>query len=259
MNMPVAPLLFVASLLCAALGPGSALLIAPNSGGGGGGVAAGGAVGKIIPPPETQDGEVFNYITLEHSREYQKNSRLGASVESAPALVLNADFQPLSFMPLSLWSWQDSLRAVFAGRAVVVSSYPALSVRSVSNSYNVPSVIALTAYHKTPADRTPALSRRNVYLRDQFKCQFCLEKFPVDQLSLDHVIPRSKGGKLTWTNTVTACCACNFKKGTTLPEDLPKLGMRLRSLPREPSRMELQAKSRLYKKGAIYEHWKDYL
>ena len=142
---------------------------------------------------------------------------------------------------------------------MVVSSYPALSVRSVQQSFSVPSVIALTQYHKMPSDKVPALSRRNVYIRDGFKCQYCLERFPVDQLSLDHVVPRSKGGKLTWTNTVSACCSCNFKKGTTLPDDLPKLGMRLRTPPREPTRHELQSKSKQFKKGSIHPHFEPYL
>ena len=110
-----------------------------------------------------------------------------------------------------------------------------------------------------PSDREPALSRRNVYLRDGFRCQYCLEKFTVDKLSLDHVVPRSRGGKLVWTNTVSACCACNFKKGTTLPEDLPRLGMRLRAPPRAPTYHELQAKSKNVRKSAIHPHWNDYI
>jgi len=207
-------------------------------------------------------GSEFEYITLEHSASYPKSGlRLGTNVDNAPALVLNADFTPLSFMPLSLWSWQDSLRAVFSGRAVAVNTYPSLMVKSVSCTFTVPSVIALTQFHKVPNDKGPALSRRNVYLRDGFKCQYCLERFAVDQLSLDHLVPRSKGGKLTWTNTVTACCSCNFKKGSSDPADLPKLGMRLRNAPREPSRQELNAKARLYKKqqSQIYPHWADFL
>jgi len=198
----------------------------------------------------------------EFFRETAVNTRaFGASVESAPALVLNADYTPLSFMPLSLFSWQDSLRAIFSGRAVAVSHYPSLVVRSVQETFEVPSVIALVQYHKTPTNCVPALSRRNVYLRDNFKCQYCLESPGIDKLSLDHVVPRAKGGRLTWTNTVTACCACNFRKGTHMVEDLPKLGMRLRAKPREPSRLELQAKSKICRnrKSSYPEEWSAYL
>jgi hypothetical protein len=230
-----------------------------------------GACVALIPKPNTPP---INIATTnpavqgvsspvnEFYRETAINSRtFGASVESAPALVLNADFTPLSFMPLSLFSWQDSLRAIFAGRAVAVSHYPSLVVRSVQETFEVPSVIALKHYHKTPTDRVPALSRRNVYLRYSFRCQYCLATPGIEKLSLDHVIPRAKGGRLTWTNTVTACCDCNFRKGTHLVEDLPKLGMRLRASPREPSRAELQAKSKICRnrKPVYPEEWSAYL
>ena len=79
------------------------------------------------------------------------------------------------------------------------------------------------------------------------------------ELSLDHVLPRSKGGKLTWMNTVTACNTCNFKKGHTLPEDLPRLGMRLKNLPRIPSYSELQFKARLYSKTQVHPHWDHFI
>lgn len=71
-------------------------------------------------------------------------------------------------------------------------------------------------------------------------------------LSLDHVIPRSKGGKLTWTNTVCACINCNVKKGNILPEDLPKIGMKLRSYPYEPSTYEIQTKGKTRKNLSNY-------
>lgn len=212
---------------------------------------------QISSPEMTSE---FEYITLEYrNKEFKQHSRLGSTVENSPALVLNADYSPLSFMPLSLWGWQDTLRAVFSGRAVIISTYSNLYVRSVSEVFPIPSVIALKQYHKMPNDKAPQLSRRNVYLRDGFRCQYCMEKFAVDKLSLDHVVPRSKGGKLTWLNTVTSCCACNFKKATTMPEDLPSIGMRLRSSPREPSYHELQSKSKQFKKVQIHPDWSDYI
>jgi 5-methylcytosine-specific restriction endonuclease McrA len=81
----------------------------------------------------------------------------------------------------------------------------------------------------------------------------------VDDLSLDHVVPRSRGGKLTWTNTVTACLSCNYRKGYTLPEDLHKIGMRLKNSPRVPSSAELQFKAKTFKKSSLHPHWTVYI
>jgi 5-methylcytosine-specific restriction endonuclease McrA len=83
--------------------------------------------------------------------------------------------------------------------------------------------------------------------------------FPIKDLSLDHVVPRSKGGKLTWTNTVTACLSCNSKKGQTAPQDLGKIGMKLRMLPRIPSNNELQSKAKIFKKTLLHPHWSIYV
>lgn len=183
--------------------------------------------------------------------------RFGSCLDNSPSLVLNADYTPLSFLPLSLWSWQDSLRAVLSGKAVMVESY-GVYIRSVSMQMEMPSVIALTRYHYPPSN-TPAISRRNVYLRDCFKCQYCSNAFHSSDLSLDHVVPRSKGGKLTWENTVTACKSCNFKKGQTMPEDLKSIGMKLRKLPSVPSMYELQARSKKYRRRNTHPHWEAFL
>ena len=83
--------------------------------------------------------------------------------------------------------------------------------------------------------------------------------FPVKELSLDHVIPRASGGKLTWTNTVTACLCCNSKKGQIPPQDLGKIGMKLRMMPRIPSNKELQSKAKIFKKTLLHPHWSDYV
>lgn len=183
---------------------------------------------------------------------------VGHRIESSPALVLNADYKPLSFLPLSVWSWQDTLRAVFSGKAVVVSEYSDLWVRSVSCTFQLPSVIALTHYQRV-VTKVPIMSRRNVYIRDGFRCQYCGDQFPIHELSLDHVVPRSRGGKLTWTNTVSACLCCNYRKGKTVPEDLNKIGMKLRSLPRAPSSSELQFKAKTFKKNILHPHWQTYI
>lgn len=185
--------------------------------------------------------------------------RFGKTLEESPALVLNANFLPISYLPLSIWSWQDSLRAVLSNKAVALHYYD-IAIRSVSISVHIPSVIVLTRFQKVP-EAMPTMTRRNIYLRDEFRCQYCGEKFPPSSLSLDHVHPRSKGGKLTWTNTVCSCHACNHKKGSNLPQDLPKLGMRLRTVPRVPSHYELQHKAKMFRKSGTGTHpsWETYL
>lgn len=112
------------------------------------------------------------------------------SLDKHLALVLNADYTPVSLLPLSLVNWQDALRAILSEKAVVVNEY-STKVRSVSLEFTLPSVIALKHYHKVP-DNTADFSRRNVFIRDNYKCAYCLQQFPADGLSLDHVFPRCK-------------------------------------------------------------------
>ena len=122
-----------------------------------------------------QDAEEYQFTTPETSNhdykeDYVIRAGAGIRIEQSPSLVLNADYTPLSHLPLSLWSWQDTLRAVFSGKAVVVSEYKDLLVRSVSCTFPLPSVIALKSYQKMP-NQVPVMSRRNLYIRDGFKCQ----------------------------------------------------------------------------------------
>src|SRR6516165_9361347 len=119
-------------------------------------------------------------------------------LESCHALVLNADFRPLSYFPLSIWSWQDAVKAVFLDRVSVIFEYER-KIHSPSFEMRLPSVIALKEY--VPAARRPAFTRFNVFLRDRFVCQYCGGR---EDLTFDHVVPRAKGGLTTWTNVV-AC------------------------------------------------------
>ena len=125
-----------------------------------------------------------------------------------PALVLNADFRPLSYYPLSLWSWQDAIKAVFLERVNIVANYER-AVRSPSFEMKLPSVVSLKTYVKPSTH--PAFTRFNVFLRDRFVCQYCGAD---DDLTFDHLIPRSRGGQTTWGNVVAACSPCNLRKGS---------------------------------------------
>ena len=131
-------------------------------------------------------------------------------LEKCPALVLNADFRPLSYYPLSLWCWQDAVKSVFLNRVSIVSSYQR-KVRSPSFEMSLPSVIALKSFVK-PSEY-PNFTRFNVFLRDKFACQYCDSK---QDLTFDHLLPKSKGGITDWENVVTACSTCNVKKGGKL-------------------------------------------
>ena len=88
-----------------------------------------------------------------------------------PVLVLNADFRPLSYYPLSLWSWQDAIKAVFLDRVNIVEHYDR-AVRSPSFEIQLPSVVSLKSFVKPTTH--PAFTRFNVFLRDRFVCQYCL-------------------------------------------------------------------------------------
>ena len=133
--------------------------------------------------------------------------------EAFPALVLNADYRPLSYFPLSLWSWQDTIKAVFLERVNIVQEYERV-VHSPSYQMRLPSVVSLKTYVRP--SRHPAFTRFNVFLRDRFQCQYCGVTRVANDLTFDHVVPRSRGGRTTWENVVTACAPCNLAKGGKL-------------------------------------------
>ena len=114
------------------------------------------------------------------------------SLKKCPALVLNADYRPLSYYPLSLWSWQDSVKSVFLDRVTIVSNYDRI-IRSPSFNMRLPSVIALKSFIKPQSN--PSFTRFNVFLRDRFLCQYCGSN---QELTFDHLLPRSKGGQTNW-------------------------------------------------------------
>ena len=167
-----------------------------------------------------------------------------------PALVLNADFRPLSYYPLSLWPWQETIKAVFLDRVDVVSTYDQV-VRSPSFEMQLPSVVALKSY--VTQDRTPAFTRFNLFLRDAFTCQYCGWG---EDLTFDHVIPRSRGGRTSWENIVTACAPCNLRKGGRTPKEAQMPPARPA---RRPTAYELQELGRRFPPHHLHQSWMDYL
>ena len=163
------------------------------------------------------------------------------TMSAHPALVLNADFRPMSYFPLSLLSWQDAVQAVFGERVSVVAEYDAWA-RSPSTQIRLPSVVALRKYQSA--------TRRVAFTR--FNCQYCGEGFTSSALTFEHVVPRSRGGQTTWSNIVTACMPCNTRKGNALR-------MKPRRPPRKPTPRELLAARRAYPPGYLHKSWVGYL
>lgn len=167
-----------------------------------------------------------------------------------PVLVLNADYMPLSYFPLSLWSWQDAIKAVYLDRVEVLSCYDEF-VHSPNFDMQLPSVISLKEYVKQ--DRSLAFTRFNLFLRDGFSCVYCGSK---QDLTFDHVIPRRLGGKTAWDNIVTACSHCNPKKGGRTPQQAK---MPIPYKPYRPSIFELQEIGRRFPPNHLHQTWIDWL
>ena len=151
-----------------------------------------------------------------------------------PALVLNADFRPMSYFPLSLLS--------LAGRGACRVQRARLGrgrVRRVGAQpvHADPAAVRGGAAQVPAAAQRVAFTRFNVFLRDRFTCQYCGEAFASSALTFEHVIPRSRGGQTTWSNIVTACVPCNTGKGNSLR-------IKPRRPPKEPTLSELLAAKR---------------
>ncbi len=139
-------------------------------------------------------------------------------------LVLNASFEPLSVVAV-----RRALVLVFRGKAETVEARNEMW-HSERMSMTVPSVVRLTRYVHVPYQRSVPVTRRAVFGRDDHRCQYC--SAPAD--SIDHVVPRSRGGQHTWDNVVACCRRCNVRKGSRLPSEI---GLVLRRRPEPPSRL----------------------
>jgi len=166
-----------------------------------------------------------------------------------PALVLNADFQPLNYFPLSTMDWQTAVKNIYEGNLSVVAEYDEV-VRSPSRTMRLPSVVAMRDF--VPIPKRVAFTRFNVFLRDRFRCQYCGQRFTADQLTFDHVKPRSFGGATEWKNIVAACDPCNLRKSN-------RFDMRPLRMPVEPTSHQLIAAKRMFPPNYLHESWLDYL
>ena len=167
-----------------------------------------------------------------------------------PALVLNADYRPLSYYPLSLWPWQDAVKAAWLDRVDIVAEYDDV-VRSPSTTIRIPSVVVLKDYVKP--QKSVAFTRFNLFLRDEFCCQYCGAK---GDLTFDHVIPRASGGVTSWQNVVAACSPCNLRKGS---KSLRQAGFSLRRPPLQPEAAALHNVGRKFRPNHLHISWLDFL
>ena len=122
-----------------------------------------------------------------------------------------------SYEPLKVISWQKALTLFFLGKVEVVENYDH-SVRSVYLVIKVPAVVRLLKFVKLHS-RKPPLTKINLLARDSFSCQYCRLTLSKEESTIDHVVPRSKGGRTTWENVVIACPPCNRKKGGRTPKE----------------------------------------
>ena len=165
----------------------------------------------------------------------------------SPVLVLNATYEPVNVTPA-----RRAIVLVLKGVATTEEENGSF-VHSARLAVRIPSVIRLTEFRRIPF-QTRALSRKNILMRDRYTCQFCSRVFPAGELTLDHVIPRSRGGHTDWDNLVACCHSCNNRKGDRLPEEA---GLKLM---RSPRPFTLHTSRQLMRMmGSSDERWRKYL
>jgi len=181
------------------------------------------------------------------SRHYNPTMQRRASLMQEPVLVLNATYEPINVTAV-----RRAMVLMLKGVAQAEEMHNA-EVHSAAHAHKVPSVIRLLAYRHIP-QQSRALSRKNILLRDRNTCQFCGRIFPSSELTLDHVVPRSRGGRSSWENLVACCYRCNNGKGDRTPEEA---GLKLARRPRPFTLHTSRQLMRLI--GHRDERWRKYL
>lgn len=163
-------------------------------------------------------------------------------------LLLNSTYEPLKVI-----SWQRAITLMWLGKVEVVRSYEK-DIRSVTFKVRMPAVVRLLRFVRRKQPQV-SFSRRNLFARDNNSCQYCGRGRETPELTYDHVIPRSQGGKTDWTNIVTCCVECNRRKGGRTPE---QAGMRLHRVPKRPEHLPGMITVTIGVKTAP-EAWRDFL
>ncbi len=160
-------------------------------------------------------------------------------------LLLDSSYYPLQMIP-----WKRALCLFFTERAEVVENHPDIEIRSTNESFKLPKVMRL--FCKVGNINVVKFNRLNVFYRDNFTCQYCSTKFRPQELTLDHVYPKSKGGKSSWENIVAACGPCNNKKADRLPA---QGGMSPNKAPREPKWLSIFLLKLEAQEKRIWKDW----
>ena len=172
-----------------------------------------------------------------------------SAVLDRPTLVLNRSWQPVGVAPVSrslVLLWNDNARVVdpqdyqlytWADWSRLIPNQDEPFIQAVRMRLRVPEVVALTTYDCIPTNAV-TFSRRNIYKRDRYTCQYCGAQPGTEELTLDHVVPRAQGGISTWENCVLACVSCNKRKADRTPE---QAWMPLRKPPVRPTWRPLYA------------------
>jgi len=168
-------------------------------------------------------------------------------MESDRVLVLNQTFEPLQ-----VCSARRAVVLLFAGKAERVEDSPRV-FRSPSTVLTVPSVIRLQRFVYRPVPPSVAFNKKNILKRDAFTCQYC-GRNGGERMTIDHVIPRSLGGRTVWENVVSCCRACNLKKGNKHPAEVGMRLLRRPAKPRSPLSLGLLAHTSLHAAS-----WRKYL
>ena len=164
-----------------------------------------------------------------------------------PVLVLNATYEPINVTAV-----RRALVLILKGAATAEEDDGSF-IHAARFAIRIPSVIRLLEFRRIPY-QTRALSRKNLLLRDRYTCQFCGRLLPAHELTLDHVIPRSRGGHTDWDNLVACCHKCNNLKGDRLPEEA---GLKLLRPPRPFTLHTSRQIMRMM--GRSDERWRKYL
>lgn len=141
-------------------------------------------------------------------------------------LLLNATFEPIKVV-----SWQRAMTLWCQGRVEILETHDR-EVRAVTFSFRLPSIVRLLRLVKVRNLHQVKFSRANIYLRDDYTCQYCAHRFEPEDLTFDHVVPVAQGGRRSWENIVTACVSCNRRKDARTPAEA---GMTLLRPPRRPA------------------------
>ena len=168
-------------------------------------------------------------------------------MESSQTLLLNQGYEPIKVI-----SWQRAITLMFLGKVEVLEEYDH-NIRSVTMVIKIPAVVRLLRAFRRHA-RPVKFSRVNIYARDNYRCQYCGKKAPINDLTYDHVIPRSKGGLTNWENIVSACYACNREKASRTPTEAR---MKLLSVPARPTWMP--AVQIRVSAQSVPDAWRDYV